>query len=325
MWLSFQMEISALINSKRLKDNIKLYSKSITMDTTNPHSISTTALAKKINITSKEMFVQLVNLGLIEKKGEVWSLTNEGVSKGGKFVTSEKFGKYITWPENLSISIMPNEKLLSSTSIGKKFNLSANRTNFLLSELGWVYKGLKGWLTTPQGIRQGGLQDEDKTSGIPYVRWPESILENKILLNSIAQVSGTQTSEEPVPEITTPEEKGFREKFEAKHRSTDGHFVRSKAEMLIDNWLYMAEIVHAYERKLPVEEDVYCDFYIPTGKVYIEYWGLEDNPKYLNRKKTKQDIYEKYGFKLIDLKDEDVQNLDDILPRLLLKHGIQAY
>tara|TARA_R110000787_G_scaffold55239_2_gene127641 strand:- start:5078 stop:5230 length:153 start_codon:yes stop_codon:yes gene_type:complete len=36
--------------------------------------------------------------------------------------------------------------------------------------------------------------------------------------------------------------------------------------MLIDNWLYMAETVHAYERKLPIEEDVYCDFYIPTRR-----------------------------------------------------------
>jgi hypothetical protein len=33
----------------------------------------------------------------------------------------------------------------------------------------------------------------------------------------------------------------------------------------------------------------------------------------------------RYGFNLIGLKDEDVQNLDDILPRLLLKYGIQAY
>ena len=37
------------------------------------------------------------------------------------------------------------------------------------------------------------------------------------------------------------------------------------------------------------------------------------------------DIYKKYGFKLIELQDKDVQNLDDILPRLLLRHGVQAY
>jgi hypothetical protein len=287
--------------------------------------ISTTALAKNYSISSKEMFLQLSNLGLIEKKGDVWSLTNEGVKRGGRFVESKRFGKYIAWPENLSLNVTPAEKLITSTVIGKQYNLSANKINFLLSELGWVYKGLKGWLTTPQGVRQGAIQDEDKKSGIPYIRWPESILENKLLQNSVEQLSGTTISTEPVQETTTSEEKGFREKFEAKHRATDGHFVRSKAEMLIDNWLYMAEIVHAYERKLPVEEDVYCDFYIPTGKVYIEYWGYENDPKYLKRKETKREIYKKYGFNLIELQDEHVQNLDDILPRLLLKHGIQAY
>jgi len=126
-------------------------------------------------------------------------------------------------------------------------------------------------------------------------------------------------------ELSVAKQVDFREKFEAKHRATDGHFVRSKAEMLIDNWLYMTEIVHAYERKLPVEENVYCDFYIPTGKVYIEYWGYENDSKYLSRKKEKISIYEKYGFNLIELNDEDVQNLDGILPRLLLKYGVQAY
>jgi len=287
--------------------------------------ISTTALAKKFNISPREMFVQLVNLGLIEKKGDVWSLTNEGVNKGGKFIDSKQYGKYIAWPDNIDLNVTPDKKLITSTIIGKQHNLSANKINFLLSELGWVYKGLKGWKTTPQGVRQGGMQDEDKKSGIPYVRWPESILRNKILQNSVEQISGTKHSEEPKAEETTTEEKGFREKFEAKHRATDGHFVRSKAEMLIDNWLYMAEIVHAYERKLPVEEDVYCDFYIPTGKVYIEYWGFENEPKYLKRKETKREIYEKYGFNLIELKDQHVQNLDDFLPKLLLKYGIQAY
>lgn len=154
------------------------------------------------------------------------------------------------------------------------------------------------------------------------MRWPEAITEIKSLVETVAQVKG-QASEKRKSEASADD--GFREKFEAKHRTTDGHFVRSKAEMLIDNWLYMAEIVHAYERKLPIEESVYSDFYIPTGKVYIEYWGFENNPKYLDRKKKKIELYEKYGFNLIQLEDKDVQNLDDILPRLLLKYGVQAY
>lgn len=124
--------------------------------------LSTTALGKKFNVTSKEMFIQLVNLGLIEKKGDVWSLTNEGVKKGGKFIESKQYGKYITWPEDIDLNVKVNEKLISSTIIGKKYDLSANKINFLLSELGWICKGVKGWLTTPQGVKQGGVQDEIK-------------------------------------------------------------------------------------------------------------------------------------------------------------------
>ena len=71
--------------------------------------------------------------------------------------------------------------------------------------------------------------------------------------------------------------------------------------------------------------DVYCDFYIPTGKVYIEYWGYENDEKYLNRKKKKKEIYEKYNLNLIELEDKDVQNLDDVLPKYLLTFGIETF
>lgn len=137
------------------------------------------------------------------------------------------------------------------------------------------------------------------------------------------ELHGESTGEEK-EQVQTPSN-GFREKFEAKHRAADGHYVRSRAEMLIGNWLYMSEIVHAYERKLPIEEDIYCDFYLPVGKVYIEFWGLENDEKYSERKRKKLEIYNKYGFNLIELGDFDLQNLDDILPKKLLKFGIQAY
>ncbi|WP_305457754.1 hypothetical protein [Photobacterium leiognathi] len=39
----------------------------------------------------------------------------------------------------------------------------------------------------------------------------------------------------------------------------------------------------------------------------------------------KQDLHAKYGFNLIELNDDDVQNLDDVLPRMLLKFDIKAY
>ncbi|MFH1141250.1 MAG: hypothetical protein V1724_06240 [Chloroflexota bacterium] len=106
------------------------------------------------------------------------------------------------------------------------------------------------------------------------------------------------------------------------YRATDGHLVRSKSELIIDNWLYTSEHAHAFERKLPIEEEVYSDFYIPAGKVYIEYWGFDADPRYLARKQKKLETYKKYGFQLIELKDKEVQNIDDTLPRLLLRFEV---
>lgn len=292
--------------------------------------ISTTALSKSLGVSSKELFAHLLELSLITKDGESWILTTDGENKGGAYKESKQYGKYIVWPEDISILIPPaasngdSVKLITATVIGREFELSAIKVNFILSELGWVNKGVKGWVVTDQGKKQGGIQAEDRKSGIPYVRWSESITDSKSLKETIGHVKGTGGTQSTGTQ-NEKEEIGFRDKFEAKHRSADGHFVRSKAEMLIDNWLYMAEIVHAYERKLPIEEDVYSDFYIPTGKVYIEYWGYENDPKYLARKRKKIELYNKYGFNLIELQDKEVQNLDDVLPRLLLKYGVQAY
>jgi very-short-patch-repair endonuclease len=268
------------------------------------------------------------------REAEKWTLTAKGKLAGGRIKTSAKLGDYIEWPEDFDLTQLPEHKspdiaveLVSSTKVGKEFGISANKLNYLFSELGWVNKSLKGWVATNQGLKQGAVQSEDPRSGVPYVRWPETIIQSKFLLGSINEMTGSNSqsfnSSDDAKAASTS--MVFKEKFEAKHNALDGHFVRSKAEMLIDNWLYMAEIVHAYGRKLPIEENVHCDFYIPTGKVYIEYWGLDNDPKNLARKAKKLAVYKKHGFKLIELDNNDVQSLDDILPRLLLKFGVQAY
>jgi len=67
----------------------------------------------------------------------------------------------------------------------------------------------------------------------------------------------------------------------------DRHYVRSRAELVIANWLFAEGIAYAYEKRVPIKEDVYCDFYIPKGKVYVEFWGLEDDEAYLERAKDR--------------------------------------
>ncbi|NCT93128.1 MAG: glycerol kinase [Chitinophagaceae bacterium] len=296
--------------------------------------ISTSALANELDIKSSDLFDKLKTLGWIERKNDKWVLTDLGKKKGGQTRNNPKFGEYIVWPENISIDngqTKEKPKLINATAIGKHFDISSQRLNLILSELGLIEKDLAaGWEITKLGKSIGGRQFEHETSGANYVLWPESIIQYKRLLEVFKENSTdqpqTQTATVSSPQTETQvaniNKDNFREKFEAKHRTIDGHYVRSKAEMLIDNWLYQYGLVHAYERKLPIDEDVYCDFYIPSGNgrpqaVYIEFWGLENDPKYTERKNTKIEIYKREGLSLIELTDADLQNIDDILAKKL--------
>ena len=116
----------------------------------------------------------------------------------------------------------------------------------------------------------------------------------------------------------------FRERWPREHQCEDGHYVRSLSEMLIDNWLYNHDYVHAYEKSVFMESDpeavVLSDFYLKNKNVYIEFWGLEDNEKYSKRKEEKIKLYDENHYNRIDLTEKDIKRLDDIMPRLLCKY-----
>jgi hypothetical protein len=221
---------------------------------------------------------------------------------------------------------------LTSTKLGQRYDLSPQRMNLVLAELGWLEKYVKGWTPTDQGNRLGA---ELRTSrkGVPYAVWPESITDHKAFRNAVEELTGPPAPEiEPEPESDTgaaaptsaASNPDFRQKFPPTLRTQDGHMVRSRGEVIIDDYLYQNRIVHAYERRLPIEQDVLCDFYLPQAKVYIEYWGLENQPKYAERMKTKKAIYAAHDFRLIDLHDTDIERLDDTLPPKLLAFGIDC-
>ncbi len=300
--------------------------------------LSTTSLANELDIKSSDLFDKLKTLGWLERKNDKWVLTELGKQKGGQTRTNPKFGEFVVWPENISFDngqqSKEKPKLLNATALGKHFNISSQRLNLILSEFGWIEKDISGWAVTKLGKTVGGRQYEHETSGGSYVLWPDTILQNKSL---VGVFSDTPTEKEPAKTFVapTPQQQqtiaptttsnNFREKFEAKHRTKDGHYVRSRAEVIVDDTLYDYGLVHAYEKKVPIEEELYTDFYLPNGKVYIEFWGMESDPKYLERKKRKIEIYQKYDLKLIELNDSDISNLDDILPKKLLKYGIKVY
>ena len=224
-------------------------------------------------------------------------------------------------------------EMLTASKLGKALELPSSRVNLILAELGWIEKLAEGWKVTPQGEKQGGQNRTFKQQGkgIPYAVWPGRLLQSYVFLATVNE-TGRDTSTEiaavregPSPsDAKKPLVADIRTRFPAKYRAADGHYVRSRAELSIDNWLYMHAIVHAYERKLPVEEDAYCDFYLPQNKVYIEYWGMERDPAYAQRKKEKQALYARYSLNLVELTDAELENLDDNIVRLLLPFGVDC-
>lgn len=139
-------------------------------------------------------------------------------------------------------------------------------------------------------------------------------------------LNGNAKLNSDIQEIFSDIEIDYRLRYQAKFRCNDGHYVRSKSEKIIDDWLYNNNIIHAYEKKI-IGENMICDFYIksklPEQDIYIEYWGLEDNnTRYSERKNKKQNLYKKLNLRLLNLNEQDIQNLEDRLGDQLKKLGL---
>ena len=120
-------------------------------------------------------------------------------------------------------------------------------------------------------------------------------------------------------------EEDYRKKYPANFHCTDGHNVRSQSEQTIDNWLFNHDIAHAYEPVIQIPERLIPDFKIQVKNgedVFIEFWGMLDDPIYKERMLKKSQIYAKYSMPLIELRPDDLQNLDFILTKKLKSKNI---
>ena len=115
--------------------------------------------------------------------------------------------------------------------------------------------------------------------------------------------------------------------YEGKFTCTDGHVVKSKSEMIIDNWLFEHGIPHAYEKKLPIDanesHDLHPDFCLPgyhddPDDVYIEYWGYnESNKEYTKSKNYKMKVYKQLKVTVICLEEKDIMDINASMSRKL--------
>src|SRR5690606_11204078 len=137
-----------------------------------------------------------------------------------------------------------------------KLGVSARLVNLILAERGWLKKNIRGWLLTPKGKQLGGRQHESEQSAIPYVTWPETILDNPRLLHAAAQLTA--------------------ENIDATLPTLDGRIVHGNARRRIANWCYLTGVVCAQQYELNWnEERVAADFFLPGIQLCIDYWPAD--------------------------------------------------
>jgi len=128
-------------------------------------------------------------------------------------------------------------------------------------------------------------------------------------------------------EVTNDErENAYRNKYPRDFRTDDGHFVRSQGERTIDNWFYLNQIAHEYERCLtkPDGKWVFPDFVLPydmegeyfgslSKGILVEYWGVENKADYEDRKKKKLEYYKLAGYQVIEIRPPDLKDINKLL------------
>lgn len=104
------------------------------------------------------------------------------------------------------------------------------------------------------------------------------------------------------------------------YRANDGHIVKSQGELIIDNFLFHNKLIHAYGIRVPISgTNMFTDFYLPEGDVYIEFWGGLSSKEQEEKKKN---WYKSNGKKLISIYPKDIElGIDDKLKKELLDFG----
>lgn len=275
--------------------------------------ISTTALARLLGKESKELFILLTSGGWIVKVDNHWQLTEKGKFEGGIYASHPKYGEYIAWPESIQhhslLKLLP-EAPLSATNLAHKWDIPARLVNLLLAEKGLIKKHVRGWLLSPKGKALGGQQQE-ADSGIPFVTWPETIQDEPELIAALMQVKG---------------DVGLQ-----GHPALDGHQVNNPVQRRINNWLYLARVIHARDYLFMWDaESAVADFYLPEVNLCIECWAdeLEQNPNraaVISGELEKLQLYKRHKLSFIEFNNESIHQIDEMLARELMRRGLAVY
>ena len=292
------------------------------------NKLSTTALAKKLNLPVQQLFGILKDYGWIERKKDNWALTPKGEYEGGSYHSSKRYGSYIVWPEQLEqhplLQAIESNQRITAASMSRYYpHLHARQINRALAELGLQHHSILGWELTPLGKAWGGLQEESNSSGAFYVTWPYEIIDNPVIHRELS----LQSDQIPTPVVAGEMEPDMFATSNAPvdhHQGIDGHVLQSQLQTGVCNWLYLAQLAHAHHRALPTEELLYADFYVPAGNIYIDCWDTEVPAGEMSGKFRKRALYKELQLRHLEINAGDSDKLDEVLGRGLLAFGIRC-
>ncbi|MET0378935.1 MAG: hypothetical protein ABW049_08080 [Spongiibacteraceae bacterium] len=284
------------------------------------HKLSTSALAKQLDIPLQQLFGTLRDYGWIRKLEDGWALTPKGEFEGGEYVHSKRYGRYIVWPEALPehplLQGMAENRLLNAAQLGRKYGLHAREVRRLLGEIGLLRRGVNGWELSVHGEQLGGvLMENEGHDG--DVSWPEALLTHELFS---AQLEYGQRLYRD-----TENDEGDLLALVSDYESLDGHHFCNRGTWQICSWLYLAGIVHACHRRLPWHEPLFADFWLPESGLYLEYSGDEHDSASLTASLQRLDIYRQQQWPVIEVRAEQLADLDDVLTRELRRRGVRVW
>lgn len=290
--------------------------------------LSTTALAKKLDIPAQQLFTTLRDYGWIKRSGDSWVLLPKGEFEGGSYQHSRRYGRYIVWPQALDhhplLAAIESNQRITAASMRRYYpRLHARQINRALAEIGLQHHSILGWELTDLGRSLGGQQEESESSGAFYVTWPHEIIDNPVIHRELTRQSDQIPTTEPADPGAEPDL--FANPGETLNcQGIDGHQLQTPLQMRVCNWLYLAQLAHAYRRALPVEEAVLADFYVPAGNVYIDCWESDISASEISSRLRKRQLYGDLGLNSLEVNAADVERLDEVLGRGLLVYGIRC-
>ena len=282
------------------------------------HKLSTSALAKTLDIPLQQLFGTLRDCGWIRKVDDGWVLTAKGEFEGGEYVHSKRYGRYIVWPEALLghqlLRGIESNRLLNSVQIARKYKIGAREVRRIFGEIGLLQRSFNGWELTHAGEQLGGIA-VDNEIGESDISWPEAILENEIVVAQLEYLQQLYHAGESHEADLLAAISDF-----AAH---DGHRFHSRNELLVCHWLYLAGIAHAYRRQLPLPQTHAADFWLPAHQVYIEVGGDEKDAGDIAAAMERIEIYRKQQWHFVEVRAEHFEHLDDFLTRALREFGVR--